>query len=651
MKNANEVVSGGGGKWRVRKRLILALAVLVPINAYWIVLSEVVRYAGHPTTIALFYNVVFWLCLLVALNRAALRFAPALAFQRGELLTLYFGLQLTSALGGHDIGEVLLPILVHPARFADAANDWATTLIPNLPPWLIVTDPEAVKNFYNGHSSLYLPAHLVPWALPLISWTGFFGVLCGVMLCMDILLRKQWTESERLPFPLVYLPLELTAEKTTLFSEKLFWGGFALAAALQIYNGVAQLYPSLPMLKIKYENYGGLFTTRPWNAIGWFPVGFYPFAIALGMLLPTDFLFSSWLFYFFWKGQLVATSALGLDRTPNFPYVDAQCLGGFIGIALTSLFLARHHLTSIWNYVWEPKKYPVDDSDSPLSYRTAAVGIVIGSILLFLFAWTAGMPPMVVLAFFLIYFAIAITVTRLRAELGPPVHDLHHAGPDAILPTVFGPTSFDQRTLAVFGLFAGFNRAYRSHAMPIQLEGMAASARTGQNTRPMLVVLFVLGFLGPLCAFWALLHFGYSVGAASGAVAPPNVYQIFGGEPWTKFTSQIRAPRPPEVGEGVAILIGVAFAILLNVLRIRVLGFPFHPVGYAVSSSWGMNVLWMPMFLAWLLKTALLRYGGLALYRRILPLCYGVIIGECVIGSLWTLIGMFTDIPTYGFWP
>jgi hypothetical protein len=641
----------GATRWRVRKRLLVLVAVLVPVNAYWIVLSEVIRYAGHPTTIALFYNVVFWLCLLVGLNRLALRFLPALALDRGELLTLYFGLQLTSALGGHDIGEVLLPILVHPARFADAANDWAVTLLPYLPPWLIVTDPEAVKNFYNGHSTLYTAQHLRAWAVPILCWTGFFGVLCAVMLCLDVILRRQWTESERLPFPLVYLPLELTAERTPLFRERLFWAGVALAAVLQIYNGVAQLYPSLPLLPIKYKNYGDLFTTRPWNAVGWFPIGFYPFAVALGLLLPTDFLLSSWLFYFFWKGQLVATSALALDRTPNFPYVDAQCLGGFIGIALTSLFLARHHLSAVWRHLWEPGKYPAGDDDSPLSYRLAAGGVVVGSVLLFAFLWTAGVPPLLVVAFYLIYFAIAVTVTRLRAELGPPVHDLHKTGPDAILPTVFGPTAFDQRTLAVFGLCGGFNRAYRSLAMPIQLEAMAASARAGTDSRPLLAVLFALGFLGPLCAFWALLHFGYTVGAASGAVGPPNVYQIFGSEPWVRYTSQLRAPRPPGVGEGVAVLVGVAFSVLLNVLRVRVLGFPLHPVGYAVSSSWGMNVLWMPLFLAWLAKTLLLRYGGLPLYRRALPLCYGVILGECVVGSLWTLLGMFTDIPTYGFWP
>jgi hypothetical protein len=638
---------------KFRWRLLVLLLILIPANAYWVILSEVVRYAGHPTTISLFYNCVFWLCLLVGVNHLLRRFAPKLALYRLELLTLYFTLQLTSALGGHDMAEVLLPILSHATFYADNANDWVNILLPQIPPWLVVTDKEAVKQFYNGHATLYDVANLRAWCVPILMWTGFMGVLTGTMLCLNLLLRRQWTESERLPFPLIYLPLEITSEDTTLFRNRLFWLGVGVAAVLQLYNGFAHLYPSLPMLPIKAQNLGGqgVFGTRPWNAVGALNISFYPFAIALGLLLPTDFLFSSWFFFWFWKAQLVISSALAWDRTPNFPYVNSQSLGAYIGISLTALYLARHHLGQILRHLWDPHSVPMDDPDAPISYRLAAFGTLVGVALLFAFCLTAGMPPLLIVAFFLIYLAIALAVTRLRGELGPPVHDLHNSGPDAILPKVFGPTNLDERSLTLFGLFFGFNRAYRSHPMPIQLEAMATATRANESSTPMLGILLFAGFFGPLCAFWAILHFGYSVGASSASIGPPNVLTIFGSEAWGRYTNQIRVPQPPQVGEGIAVVGGTGFAILLNILRIRVLGFPFHPVGYAVSSSWGMGLLWLPMLMAWVVKTLLLRYGGLALYRQILPLAYGVIIAECVVGSGWTLLGMFTDIPTYGFWP
>jgi hypothetical protein len=128
---------------------------------------------------------------------------------------------------------------------------------------------------------------------------------------------------------------------------------------------------------------------------------------------------------------------------------------------------------------------------------------------------------------------------------------------------------------------------------------------------------------------------------------------IFGGEPWNRFTSWFRqGPRSLEqYHHAVAIGIGFAVTVFLNVFRLRFAGFPFHPVGYAISSSWSLSLLWMPLLIAWIIKTLLLRYGGLRAYRRALPFFLGIILGECILGSLWTLIGIALDVPTYSFWP
>jgi uncharacterized protein DUF6785/uncharacterized protein DUF6784 len=292
----------------------------------------------------------------------------------------------------------------------------------------------------------------------------------------------------------------------------------------------------------------------------------------------------------------------------------------------------------------------VEDADEPISYRAAVLGVLLGTGLLFGFCLLGGMRPGVIAAFFLIYFAIALAITRMRAELGPPVHDLHYAGPDTFLPKVLGPTNLGRQDLTVLSFFWGFNRAYRAHAMPVQLEGFKIAQQSRLSMRPLFVAMLLAGLLGPLCAFWAILHLSYAYGAA-GAIGPPNVLTIFGSEAWSRYTGWVRTPQPPQTNVGIATLLGMGFTFLLSTLRLRIIGFPFHPVGYAIASSWGMGVLWVPMLLGWIIKGVLLRYGGLGLYRRALPLFYGVIIGECVAGSLWSLFGVLTGLPTYGFWP
>src|ERR1051326_1273102 len=51
-------------------RSVLLCLILLPINAYWVVQMEVVRYSAHPTTISLFFNTIFILLCLTLINRA-----------------------------------------------------------------------------------------------------------------------------------------------------------------------------------------------------------------------------------------------------------------------------------------------------------------------------------------------------------------------------------------------------------------------------------------------------------------------------------------------------------------------------------------------------------------------------------------------------
>jgi hypothetical protein len=262
------------------------------------------------------------------------------------------------------------------------------------------------------------------------------------------------------------------------------------------------------------------------------------------------------------------------------------------------------------------------------------------------------MGATVILAFFVFYFVLAIAIARMRAELGPPAHDLHMAGPDTMLPLLLRPNSLAKPELAMFSLFYGFNRAYRSHPMPVQLEGFKIAERARGSYRGLMAAMFAAIVIGSLCAFWAVLDQGYRYGAAE-KIAAPNVNLIFGREPWDRMAGWVRAPTPPQqvVNTQIAVGAGFGIALLLNLLRLRLAWFPFHPVGYAVSGSWSLSLLWLPLLISWMVKLALLRYGGLRAYRQSLPFFLGVILAECVLGSLWALTGIVLDIPTYAFWP
>jgi hypothetical protein len=63
-----------------------------------------------------------------------------------------------------------------------------------------------------------------------------------------------------------------------------------------------------------------------------------------------------------------------------------------------------------------------------------------------------------------------------------------------------------------------------------------------------------------------------------------------------------------------------------------------------------MWVLWFSFFVGWLIKGLVVRYGGLRGFVLLRPICLGVILGDCVSGSLWAILGYFTHIG-YPLWP
>jgi Family of unknown function (DUF6785)/Domain of unknown function (DUF6784) len=633
-------------------RSVLVGLVLIPLNAYWLVQMERVRYSAHPTTVSLFFNVVFILLVLQSLNMVVARLRPRAALERGELLVIYAMLAVASTLASHDMFQILVPMLPWPYRFADGGNRWDELFFRYLPRWLMVPDMSQSQGFFGGNSNLYTRPHLLAWLVPAVAWCTFTSVLLYVMLCVNAILRKQWTDRERLTYPIVQLPLEMTAGEGgrpgRVFRSRLFYLGFALAGTVDMVNGLNLYYPWIPSILTpgfgqSFLDLHQFFPTKPWNAIGWTPISWYPFLIGLGILMPLDFLFSAWFFYLFWKLEAVVTVAMAWDQDSRFPYQNAQAFGAYMAFLCYTIWLSRGYLAQVGRKVLGMRS-DLDDSAEPMSYRAAALGIVLGVGALVGFSSVLGMPVWIGLLFFLIYFALALAITRMRAELGTPIHDLHFTGPDWTLAESLGTRALDARTLGVFSLYFWFNRAYRGHPMPHQLEGFKLAEQSRTPMRPWTWAIMLAGIAGAFAAFWAMLHLMYDYGARAKSAG------TFGPEAYNRLAGWLKNPTPSNQTAINATIVGFAIAMFLQWMRVRVPWWPFHPLGFAVTSSWEINLVWMPLFIAWVLKAVLLRYTGLKGFRASIPFFFGLILGQFVVGSLWNIYGIVFEVPTYQFW-
>jgi hypothetical protein len=93
-----------------------------------------------------------------------------------------------------------------------------------------------------------------------------------------------------------------------------------------------------------------------------------------------------------------------------------------------------------------------------------------------------------------------------------------------------------------------------------------------------------------------------------------------------------------------------AFTGLLTGLHRRFIWWPFHPAGYAIGIGYQtMNWYWVSILLSWLMKLIIFRIGGIRAYRKGVPFFTGLVLGEFLIGALWSLTGVILDRPMYRF--
>jgi hypothetical protein len=94
---------------------------------------------------------------------------------------------------------------------------------------------------------------------------------------------------------------------------------------------------------------------------------------------------------------------------------------------------------------------------------------------------------------------------------------------------------------------------------------------------------------------------------------------------------------------GVAGLGGAA-QWFLTLASKRWLWFPIHPIAFPISAMWTTHHLMPSIFIAWLVKSVVLRYGGVTLYRSTRPFFLGLILGHYAAGGLWCVIDAFTGM-------
>ncbi|MCS6860107.1 MAG: hypothetical protein NZT92_07300 [Abditibacteriales bacterium] len=631
----------------VRPSVVLVAALLTLLCGLWVREAEIVVITCQVTESVPAVPAVAVLLLLLA----ALPLLRRLRCGRREILVIYAFVVIAISVPGCSVLRFLLALLPASIYYATPENKY-DIVHPHLKPWLVPKDFEVVRQLYESS-----PDGKVPWgawAVPLLMWSLFFLMLWLTLLCLVTLFRRQWTDKERLTFPLLYLPMEMAgvgesgqASLSRFFRNPVMWVGFGLAAFYNLLNMLNAFNPAVACPG-KFFDAGALFTERPLDALRPFVLHYRPDLVGFGFLVSTEISFSIWVSYLFEKFIAIGGRVVGYEVS-GYPFPQEQSLGAYLCLAMFLIWAARKPIVNgLWLMVpgaW--RKSTVDRSDTPP--RWAFFGLLAGMGALCAFCRLAGMATWVALVYLLIVLAVALVYVRIRAETGVPlIWMFPYYMQKKVLLYTLGSAPFmpggDLSTLTTFALLTFLSRGYFPALAAYQLENLKLADVAGIKTRSMaaVIVLALLVGLGVGFYFHLTPYYYYGAGTLRGGIWGTGLaVQEF--QDIVNFT---KTPKPPDVPRIAATGFGFVVAGVLAVLRMVFLRFPLHPLGFGMATAYG-DLIWWSFFLVWCIKAIVLKIGGVKLYKQLVPGFLGFALGHFfmagMVWGLFSITGLITE--------
>lgn len=583
--------------------------------------------------------------LLISLNRRNAIFTAS------EIITVWTMIVVVAGIPGSGMMRLLVPHIVAPLYYSTPDNRWDDAIVSHLNHRLIVTDPNAVKWFFEG-----LPRDKsIPWGAwlePMAWWAMFAGLMYVVFFSLSAIVRKQWVENDHLTFPLVKLPVLLSDEPEAgrhlpvVLRNPLLWIAVGLCTVLHTVKGMHLFYPTIPDVTTSISS-SQFLTSPPYSYLNNMNFAVFPLVIGFSYFLSNEVSLSLWLFYVIGRVQnLIAGvnawdihgAKAGICMGPAFEaYQEA---GAAVMIAIWIVWSMRLHIKDV--VLKALGRSDVDDTNEPLGYRNALIGFLAGYA--GLFAWLTGvahMAPLMAVGVLLGSFVVFITLSWLVAQAGLLFAQMAFA-PSQITCELSAGSAFGANTLFMssFVEHVGWFDA-REMMMPSIMNAEKAASSVSLNQRSLFKALGIAVAVAFVVAAVSSIWLPYSHGG--GAALSDRWGYIYAPQDPFKWAMTALRSHDNVAGSIIQNMTGgAAFVMLLMILRSSIAAFPIHPAGFLVAATYPMAMLWFSLLLGWIIKAPIVRYLGVNGHNKLMPFFLGLILGDCMNAVIWTVIGLIT---------
>ena len=419
----------------------------------------------------------------------------------------------------------------------------------------------------------------------------------------------------------------------------LTWVGFSIPAVIGSINALHRYYNFIPWIDLNMVV--PILRRSVWlNLRPHFEV------IGLSYLLNLDVSLGIWLFAMLNVFAIGVLRMVGLTIGPEQPYSSPSppslahiALGALFFLVFSNFWSSRQHLRDVVRKAFG-RAPDLDDSDELLSYRVAVFGFLIGFVAGIFWLVFAGMNLATALVFQLSALVIFVGLSRIisqaglaycRAPVAPAVFTVNALGSAFV-----GPSG-----IATLALNFPWSADIRTFVMASAATGLKLAEVTRLEYRRLFWAIAIAIVVTMVGSTWTVIYLGYTHGGINLASWQFGQMTTYTGN-W--ITHNISNPAPVELWHLSFAGVGAGLMALLTFVKNRFVGFPIHPIGLAVGLPHPVQLIWPSIFVAWLLKAIILKYGGPLLYSRLRPFFLGLVLGAFGTAGIWLIIDVCTGM-------
>ena len=575
----------------------------------------------------------------------ALRWLKLRLLSGRELMFIFLLLMVIGAIPNQEYGQHfylnLIGIVYHATPPVSSPEVYLEELDPMLLP---ATDPSApaIRWAQEGLP----PGRVIPWrawVVPLLCWTPFFLAVYWMVICFAAVLAHRWEAEEKLLYPLVQVPLEVSQSEphqtSSVLRSPMTWIAFAIPVVQYAVQALHGYWPWIPYLEL--ERPSKTVFTGAWSAFNGMLYFFRFDMIGISYLLSAEVSFSLWFFYILRRIEQMIRIMVGVNRE-HYQFFEMQCVGGYAALALALLWSARQHLLRAWRIALGMLRPAPDAADADEPYRVAVLGFL--AALAIVIAWCVHFGLQVTWAVlqYALFPLLGMVVARVICEAGMFIYAAPFRLNDAIF-KIAGTERIGTMNLTLMTMTSWCQiRSSATQNMAAVAQALCLGTHIGARRLHVMLAAMLAVTVAVLTCHVVIPYIIYTWGIPKLASWPSAA----GLNTTVGLMRFIKTPVAAKTGDWVGMSLGAASTLALVVMRRRFVWWPLHPLGLITWIGWPIDRYWISILLGWVFKVMVLRLGGFKGFSYLRPIAFGLILGMNTVFTIVLILHFLWPAPT-----